>query len=590
VARGNGVLAVMLVLFRSAKASVLAGLALLGVVGGGAAITHNVVAGGGSSSRAAEGPTLYVSPSGSDAGPCSKARPCQSFDAAYHRAVPAATVLVETGTYGAQTLTPDPAKGGGSCDGYTLGASLTSCITFQPDTGAKVSVTGEIQIFGDGVRLRNFSVSGVTVGDCNSSVATTNVVLQRITGVNLVINNASYVGDLDGNWGPLHGNQIVYVNDCAYIGTLKEATHVRFDGGIYHDAIQDAPGQHLECFHVEAADYVTIRNSTFRNCAQHDLALGGSAPSEPETHYLIENNVLARACSEQSAPCGANNPIDMTCLLGPHSDWTIRFNSMDGGAFFTNEGCAWTGTNLYYGNVETFPMKIDFFCKLWAQYGWTRSYTVGGAGGIPCGTGSRAGDVLTSPGPPAYDFRIKSLDAAVDLVPQALPTPRLDLDGHMRPPRWKSDAGALQWDPVLMVLGRSIGGITIGRPAADALAFYGRPRSRRTVRSGSKRLQRLSFRLHGGELWLLADRGVVVGVGTTSRYYVTASGLGVKGEAGVIRSASGTAWSDCARALHRRFGGADVYVGLAGGRNSTNVTNIAMIRAGYTYGRCAPGS
>jgi hypothetical protein len=427
----------MFILVRSAKTTALAAVALLGFVGAGAAITTKVVTGSSSSAHRAQGPTLYVSAAGSDGGPCSRARPCQSFDGAYRRASPGSTVLIASGSYPAQTIGRDTSKTSGACDGYTIGASLTGCVTFQPDSGASVALSGGVLVYGDYVRLRNLNLGTITIGDCSSSSVTTNVVLQNDSGANLVINNASYVGDLKGNWGPLHGNQIVYVNDCSYTGTLKEATHVRFDGGVYHDAIQDSNGQHLECLHVEPADYVTIRNSTFRNCAQHDIEIGGS---EPETNFLIENNAMARPCSEQGSVCGGNNPLDMSCLSGPHSDWTVRFNSMDGGAFFLNTGCTWTGTNLYYGNIETFTMD-SWQCSQWAQYGWTRSYTVGGSSGIACGTGSVTGTVLVSPGPPDYDFHLLPGSVAIGLVPAGMARPATDVVGNPRG-TGATDAGA----------------------------------------------------------------------------------------------------------------------------------------------------
>jgi hypothetical protein len=101
--------------------------------------------------------------------------------------------------------------------------------------------------------------------------------------------------------------------------------------------------------------------------------------------------------------------------------------------------------------------------------------------------------------------------------------------------------------------------------------------------------QRLSFRLHGGELWLLVDAGTVVGVGTTSPYYASLGGFGVGADASSFKARS-AAWVDCARAFHRRQRGVDVYVSPRGGKSGTTVQSIAMIRAGYAYAGCAPGS
>ena len=152
--------------------------------------------------------------------------------------------------------------------------------------------------------------------------------------------------------------------------------------------------------------------------------------------------------------------------------------------------------------------------------------------GVQCGTGNRLvnnpiGSVYTNPYPPAYNYSLKRGAAAIGLVPNRLPHPRTDTDSKLRPLRSKLDAGADQWDPVLIVFGRSIGAVRIGEPLADVEAFYGRPRARGVLKLGKRSLDRLTFRLHGGSLWAIADRGRVVGVGTTSPYYTTTGGIGV---------------------------------------------------------------
>jgi hypothetical protein len=139
-----------------------------------------------------------------------------------------------------------------------------------------------------------------------------------------------------------------------------------------------------------------------------------------------------------------------------------------------------------------------------------------------------------------------------------------------------------------MVLGRSIGAAALGESTTGAVAFYGRPRTRRTFRAVGRTLERLTYRLHGGSLWLVADRGVVVAIGTTSPYYTTAAGLGVNADGSAVRSSGGSEWSDCAHAYQRRYGSVDVYIALAGGRNGKTVASVAMTRGAYAYGRCKP--
>jgi hypothetical protein len=86
----------------------------------------------------------------------------------------------------------------------------------------------------------------------------------------------------------------------------------------------------------------------------------------------------------------------------------------------------------------------------------------------------------------------------------------------------------------------------------------------------------------------LLDADTVVGVGTTSPYYASATGFGVGADAASFEH--GADWLDCARAFRRRQGGVDVYVSPRGGKSGKTVQSVAMIRAGYGYAGCAPGS
>ena len=63
---------------------------------------------------AATPPSLYVSAQGSDGAPCTQARPCLSFDRAYRIAAAGQVVEVAGGTYGTQTIHPDPSKASAS--------------------------------------------------------------------------------------------------------------------------------------------------------------------------------------------------------------------------------------------------------------------------------------------------------------------------------------------------------------------------------------------------------------------------------------------------------------------------------------------
>src|SRR5262245_3754881 len=56
---------------------------------------------------------LYVSPSGSDLGPCTRAAPCSTLGRAYKAATPGSEILMEAGEYPRQQILRDPRKSSG---------------------------------------------------------------------------------------------------------------------------------------------------------------------------------------------------------------------------------------------------------------------------------------------------------------------------------------------------------------------------------------------------------------------------------------------------------------------------------------------
>ena len=100
--------------------------------------------------------------------------------------------------------------------------------------------------------------------------------------------------------------------------------------------------------------------------------------------------------------------------------------------------------------------------------------------------------------------------------------PWTDAVGALRPLRWNADVGALQVEPAQIAPGRAIGRVALGASRASVDQALGKGATR--VRSG---VTLITYRRFGAHLLVQSVGGVVVGVGTTSRYYVTASGLGV---------------------------------------------------------------
>jgi hypothetical protein len=76
-------------------------------------------------------------------------------------------------------------------------------------------------------------------------------------------------------------------------------TNILIDGVYFHDFQDVGPGQlhHIECLQVGGAINLTIRNSTFRNCATHDIFIRSwghvNASPYPLTNVVLQGNTLA---------------------------------------------------------------------------------------------------------------------------------------------------------------------------------------------------------------------------------------------------------------------------------------------------------
>ena len=108
--------------------------------------------------------------------------------------------------------------------------------------------------------------------------------------------------------------------------TTASPTNILIDGVNIHDfTVSPGSGAHVECLQVWAADGLTIRNSTFRNCDQFDVflqKLPGGAAATP-TNIVIENNFMN---------CCATGFFSIRLADHAGTSWrnvTIRNNSMD---------------------------------------------------------------------------------------------------------------------------------------------------------------------------------------------------------------------------------------------------------------------
>jgi hypothetical protein len=218
--------------------------------------------------------TLFVDPGGSDRNECTKAKPCASFNGAYQRAQPGAVVEVAAGTYPPQVITASLAHAGASAN-----------VVIRPAPAARVVIDDELDIFGSNLDIRDMSMQVWYV-----KPGAHNVTMRRLHSGLLYITSASNVRVLGGEIGPWK-NTSSQIKACT--GCPDIPTRILIDGVTFHDYTRTNPAAHDECLQVFPASHLTIRRSTFRNCAIMDLLISGYGDLQPHD-ILIENNVFDR--------------------------------------------------------------------------------------------------------------------------------------------------------------------------------------------------------------------------------------------------------------------------------------------------------
>ena len=306
------------------------------------------------------GGTLAVAPTGSDRNSCAPAAPCATFDRAYHQASPGQFVLVAGGSYPSQKITVDQGK-----------VSASSDVVFQPSAGAQVRVAG-VGISGSHVELRNMQTAWHVSGGANG-----------VTFRNVAAVAAVYISGGASNISVL-GGQIyspVPVSSDSQIASIygKVPTNILFDGVAFHDFVDVGPGQlhHIECLQVGAAINLTIRNSSFRNCATHDIfirswGMANNSPS-PLSNIVIQNNSFAKTTSGYYAM----QILDDLWTWSPRTSFFVLNNTAQQSILVrVSNGTA----QVRYNNL---PSMSAYFCNAYGQKAWFNYNTY--AFGTPCG-------------------------------------------------------------------------------------------------------------------------------------------------------------------------------------------------------------
>ena len=357
------------------------------------------------------GASVFMSSSGSDANPCTQARPCKSFDRAYHVATPGATVEVAAGSYGGETINPDSSKASGPD------------VVFRPATGASVTVTGQIDVHAAHLELRD-----MTVTELNFPREADHVTIRNVVNHGTWMQGPSNISII--------GGEISCGGSCNFHSHIENGgadshppTNILFDHVYFHDW-QSVAGEHTECLQILGGDTVSIRNSTFKNCGTANGGLGSTADlhlqsygSPAPKNILIENNFFYRAGNLYTIQGEDFQNLD------------IRYNSFAGPILLYDGPGPGTGIDII-GNI----LPYDAWAGCTAQnngvpINWRYNVMQGGTCG-PTDKNAAPGYVDSN-----NDLHLVASSAAINAGDPAT-YPPTDIDGLARPRGAGPDAGA----------------------------------------------------------------------------------------------------------------------------------------------------
>lgn len=379
--------------------------------------------------------TVYISPSGSDAGLCTIALPCASFDRAYKVAQPGTTVTVGVGSYPPQTMTFDSTKSG-----------ATSRVVF--DLG-QATIAGNSTLWGvQHVEFRGGEWTKLTMrpsdarGLVPGASLTTDVVVSQASMKSFLIRNGQQVTIRDSDVGGFDVSSDLGVPKVgSYPGEDGAAEQPSRDVLIERTTFRDitrAPGatQHAECLFIEGGvERITVRGSSFTNCAVFDIFV------EPRgvlvSDIVFQNNMFDVPRDSDGTSSGSA----VSLKGGPFRNVDISWNSIHGNVRTDSAAPDWgaSGTLVFKGNAWR-----NSNCGTWPSASF-----VGNVGLNACSSSDVGGDpgfvsARTDPCDTAScyrnDLHLSAGALALNRAPAGAPSD--DFDGEARPQGSAPDVGA----------------------------------------------------------------------------------------------------------------------------------------------------
>jgi hypothetical protein len=336
-----------------------------------------------------------VAPTGSDTNPCTAAAPCKSFDRAYNVAASGKVVQVGAGSYPIQYV-----------------PSGSKAVTFRGVAGNKIM---QLDNSSDNVTFDGLDIDAKGTSTGNSAV------FENHDAANVTFKNSKIGNVTDRQTAMVSG------------------TNVTFDNMLFHDAMFRTDGVHMECFYAIGVPGLTIRNSTFHNCAIMDLffAYGSWWPGPPPAYgnVTLENNLFEHVVNGD----GSWNYYPL--YIGQTGDnvlrnWTVRYNTFEQGASVTTSHDTAVNSR-WVGNIGNWDCIS----------GMVYRYNVGEKCGATDKLVTPNESTRTTPAPfgwvnpGAGDFHLRADSVALDAGDPA-DKPATDRDG--KPRTGTPDAGAFE--------------------------------------------------------------------------------------------------------------------------------------------------
>jgi hypothetical protein len=322
---------------------------------------------------------------------------------AYNLAPSGSIIEIRAGNYGSQTV-----PGG------------NKTITFRGVAGNKIR-----QLMSD---ADNITFDGLDL-DAGGGT-TTGAVFEHGGAFNVTLKN-SRVGNVADEKGAMLGGS-----------SSTDSTNMVIDNVEFHDVVQRTSGVHNECIMAHAPG-ITIRNSTFRNCATMDISLGRGDwwGQQPYGNVVLENNVFGHSLNGQNGW----HYFGLAWFVGKFENARVVNNTFENAVRMESQH---VGSGPYSG--------------VWANNiggGWAclAGVTYRNNVGKVCHSSDKAVNPNNSCGPPAcgsmqtmpvgwvnpaaYDFRLTASSVAVD-AGTATYAPARDKDGNPR--TGIPDAGAYE--------------------------------------------------------------------------------------------------------------------------------------------------